>query len=384
MKVVHLTFSGKFGGRERVAFSLVQLLKEQAEAILYLVIEERTAREDIDFLLHILKEYDAPARIFYTSAVFSRQTLGELAQAIREDQAEIIHAHCNKSILYALLLQKFFRQKIRTTYTLHGLHLPPTLRNAVYHLVNHLCLYLVDGVIACSSEIKDSLSSRAVPVRLETIQNSLLTPRFCLPAVDPATAKQALAGRFCISAEAVMVGMVCRIVNEKNVPLYLSVIRRIKDHFTGHSPAIFFVAGDGALRDEMEAMARQLDILDTVVFTGFIANMDEFYAAMDIIALTSDIEGTPMCLLEAMKHGLPIVASNVGGIPHMITHGHEGLLFEKGDDILSTRHLAELIDNPALRRELGASARRRMETDLSPEAWAARHVAHYEKLLAKA
>lgn len=380
MKVVHLTFSGKFGGRERVAFSLVELLKERVHATLYLVIEERTAQEDIDFLLKILKEYDAPTRIFYTADVFSRQTLNELSQAVRDDHADIIHAHCNKSILYALILQKLFRQKIRNTYTLHGLLLPPTLRNMVYQFVNHLSLYLADGVIACSREIEESLSRRAFLGHLETIQNSLLTPRFSHPRPGTASAKNALACKYGIKADAIMIGKVCRIEPQKNVPLYLSIIRRIKDLYNGHSPAVFFIAGDGALRGEMEERARHLDILDCVIFSGFVPDMDEFYAAMDIIALTSDWEGTPMCLLEAMKHGLPIVASKVGGIPHMITDGNEGLLFEKGDEITSTRHLANLIADPVLRQELGANARRRMETDLSPEVWAARHISHYESL----
>ena len=177
-----------------------------------------------------------------------------------------------------------------------------------------------------------------------------------------------------------MIGKVCRLEPQKNVPLYLSVIRRIKDHFGGQSPVVFFLAGDGALRTELEEMSRDLGIEDTVVFAGFVANMKEFYAAMDIIALASDWEGTPMCLLEAMRHGLPIVTSYVGGIPDMIRPGIEGLVFEKGDESECVKHLIALITDNSQRAQLGKNAQLRMETDLSPHKWASRHTAHYQRL----
>lgn len=377
-----MTFSGKYGGRECVAFSLVELLKEQVNAILYLVIEERTAEEDRAALLKILGEYDASVRLFYTSDVFSRKTLNELVKAVREDHIDIIHSHCNKSILYSILIKKIFKSSIRNTYTLHGLLLPPSLRSMAYYLVNYISLYLTDGLIACSREMSEKLSSMPGLKHVEIIQNSLLAPKVAQDGVvDKATAKHTIASQYGISPGALMIGKVCRLEPQKNVPLYLSAIKRIKDHFGEKGTVVFFLAGDGALRTELEAMAKDLGIEDTLIFAGFVANMKEFYSAMDIIALTSNWEGTPMCLLEAMRHGLPIVTSYVGGIPDMIRPGIEGLVFEDGDESECVKHLISLITDNNLREQLGQNAQLRMDTDLSPHKWAARHTAHYQRLL---
>ena len=145
----------------------------------------------------------------------------------------------------------------------------------------------------------------------------------------------------------------------------------------------FLIAGDGELRDELRSLAHSLGQDGSVFFLGYLSEVDDFYRAIDILALTSDWEGTPMCILEGMSHGLPIVASAAGGVVEMITHEVNGLLFPAGDLSSLVANLAELIGNAAKRRSLGAAGRQHVLADFSSERWAQRHVELYRSLLAQ-
>lgn len=379
MKVAHLTFSGKFGGRERVAFSLVELLRERVDAVLYVVVEDRASEDDRRSLKGALAEYGAPLRVFHTRRVFSRATLHQLAQAVEEDGVELIHSHCNKSIFYALLIRKLMGRKIANSYTLHGLILPPGPKSMAYSLLNVLSIYLSDGVVSCSRQNREKLAWLPGSGKIEVIQNSLGQPDRQLAGLN----RQGVAKAHGIDGDRMIIGNISRISGEKNIPLYLRAIRHVKDHYQGRVPAAFLLVGDGELRGKMELLCRELEVEDLVVFTGFVSNMQEIYAAMDMVVLTSDREGTPMSLLEAMANGLPVVASRVGGVPDMIRDGVDGLLFERGDADGCARALLSLMADDALREKLGLSARQRVFDDFSPANWAARHIAHYERLLAK-
>lgn len=107
---------------------------------------------------------------------------------------------------------------------------------------------------------------------------------------------------------------------------------------------------------------------------------EELLRAADVFVLASTSEGLPMALLEAMSHGLAIVATAVGGVPDVVTDGGEALLVEPGDAAALAAALGELGSDPELRRRLGAAALRR-SAEFSPEAVAARIEAIYRRLL---
>ena len=100
------------------------------------------------------------------------------------------------------------------------------------------------------------------------------------------------------------------------------------------------LAGDGALFEEMKALAVSLGVESQVVFLGYTRNMHELYPCCDVAVSTSRIEGLPFNIMEAMASGLPVIASNIKGHQELIMHGENGLLFESGD----VEKLAELLD----------------------------------------
>jgi len=114
--------------------------------------------------------------------------------------------------------------------------------------------------------------------------------------------------------------------------------------------------GDGELRTQTEELAKQLGISEKVRFLGSQSNVYPYLKEADIFLLPSNYEGMPMTIIEAMGTGLPVVASAVGGVPDMITHGESGLLTSTDPEEVAGAVL-ELMGNKALREKLGENAK---------------------------
>jgi len=120
------------------------------------------------------------------------------------------------------------------------------------------------------------------------------------------------------------------------------------------------------LRSDLEIQAQSLGLFPEIVqFRGGVSDVRSVYHEAAICVLTSDFEGTPNVLLEAMASGLPVVATNVGGVPEIVQHGQTGFLVEPGDLEGLTWAVAELVKNAGLRPKMGQRARAYVEENHS-------------------
>jgi len=151
-----------------------------------------------------------------------------------------------------------------------------------------------------------------------------------------------------------------RLVKEKRLDRFIAILDGLR---RGHHLNVRgLIVGPGCqdedLRPELEDQARQLGLFpDFISFPGSVADTRRLYHESAICVLTSDYEGTPNVLLEAMASGLPVVASNVGGVPEIVRHGRNGFLHEPKDVGVFTETLAGLVKNSGLRAEMGRRAR---------------------------
>jgi len=178
-----------------------------------------------------------------------------------------------------------------------------------------------------------------------------------------------------------LVGIVGRLTEIKNHDLFLRAVAILKDKLVdkkvrprpespGRQPAWsgrvrFVVIGDGSLRQRLEAEAMALGLADDVIFVGNRRDPESFYAALDIVALTSLNEGTPLTLIEAMANARPVIATAVGGVVDLLgetieEHQNErytvcqrGISVEPNDASAFAAGLFHLIENSELRTELG-------------------------------
>jgi glycosyltransferase involved in cell wall biosynthesis len=198
----------------------------------------------------------------------------------------------------------------------------------------------------------------------------------------------------------VLVGIVGRLTEVKNHRLFLDAAARLKAASEASGARVrFLVVGDGHLRAGLEAYARASGLTAAdVTFTGTRHDPENFYAALDVVALTSLNEGTPLTLIEAMAAGRAVAATAVGGVvdllgaPRADTEGgaggyevcERGLRVRSGDAGGFGAALGRLAADEGLRRELGARGRAHVEANYSVARLVADVTKLYEELFAPA
>ncbi len=154
-----------------------------------------------------------------------------------------------------------------------------------------------------------------------------------------------------------------RVVKEKRFDRFISVLGRLRKEL--NLDVLGQIAGpaqDNDLQKELEAQAVSLGLLPGCLqFLGAVSDMSPVYEQADICMLTSDYEGTPNVLLEAMASGLPIVATSVGGVPEIVRHGQTGFLFARQELDGMVQALARLATTRSLRTDMGRRARQHVE-----------------------
>jgi glycosyltransferase involved in cell wall biosynthesis len=120
--------------------------------------------------------------------------------------------------------------------------------------------------------------------------------------------------------------------------------------------ARFILAGDGKLLNEMRRRAPQ-----TVTFPGFVANHGAFFGALNVFIMPSRSEAWGMAALEAMAHGVPVIASDVGGLPEIVEPDNGGWLVPAGDPAALARAIMEAASSPHRLHEQGQRARERAQ-----------------------
>lgn len=159
-------------------------------------------------------------------------------------------------------------------------------------------------------------------------------------------------------ARGIWIMTVAELTKNKNLGSLIIALRNIPE-------AVLVIIGSGELKDKLKRAVRDADIENRVFFLGTVPNVDICLAAADIFALPSLKEGLPYVILEAGRAGLPVVASRVGGIPEIIEHEKNGLLFEPNDTAALAASLKRLIADEPLRKNLGSALKQKIEQDFS-------------------
>jgi glycosyltransferase involved in cell wall biosynthesis len=207
-----------------------------------------------------------------------------------------------------------------------------------------------DAIVAISPAIRDELAAQygigdAAQYRVIPLGFDL----HALAAIDDRDRARARA-ELGIDAGALVVTTVGRLTAIKQHSLFLDAAAIIA---VRSSDALFLIAGDGELREELERQAAASGLAGRVRFLGWRRDLATIYGATDVFLLTSRNEGTPVALIESLAAGVPGVSTDVGGIRDVITGEQVGLLAPFGDAHALARHALTLLADPARRRRMG-------------------------------
>ncbi len=155
-----------------------------------------------------------------------------------------------------------------------------------------------------------------------------------------------------------------RLVDQKKINRFISIVAQLREQ--SNSSVKGLIVGDGPLRDSLRQQAKDLGLNEDVLeFRGLSANMPQVYKESDVFVLTSDWEGTPNVVLEAMASGLPVVSTNVGGVSDIIKHGKSGFIVEATNKDQMLDIILQLIESPKLREIIAQEARIEIENSFA-------------------
>jgi len=312
-----------------------------------------------DISVHLLPNLVRPINLLYDFLVIKKCV--SLIQKIKPD---IIHAHSSKAGLIARIAGSIC--KVPVVFTAHGWGFSlgnPPIRRWIALFSEKLAAPLARKII-CVSE-----SDRQLALSLGVgSQNSLVTVRCGIGNIAVSLASPARNPARLI--------MVARFNEQKDQATLLKAIAQLNDHSI-HLDLV----GSGLSWESCKDLAKSLAIEDQVSFLGDRRDVPNLLAQSQIFILSTHYEGLPISILEAMRAGLPVIATSVNGIPEEIEHGKTGFLVAR-EDVLSTANaLSTLIQSPDLRQKMSEAGRQKFLQEFTIERMLNEVKAVYEQVL---
>lgn len=280
------------------------------------------------------------------------KALVKLYALIRRERPHIVHTHTAKAGFLGRIAARLAGVPV-IVHTFHGHVLNGyygPVKNWLLRRIEHSLAAISDRLVTVSEQVKVELVAHGV-ARAEMI--TVIPLGFDLePFLNCHVQRGEFRRELGLSNEIRLVGIVGRLFPIKNHHLFLQAAAKI----VAQHPARFVIVGDGALRSALEQQARELGIVDRVLFTGWRRDLPRIYGDLDVLVVSSDNEGTPVSAIEAMAAGCPVVATRVGGLPDLISDSTIGRLVPPRDADALASAVLDLIHSPKAARELGRNA----------------------------
>jgi glycosyltransferase involved in cell wall biosynthesis len=301
-------------------------------------------------------------------------TLSLLSKVVRTEKPDILHCHRHKSTTYGVLASAFTKN-IKIISHVHGLGRTRTVRRK---LANALITGRISRFVVVSDAVKEDVIKNNLfikPSKVLTIKNGI-----DLDNIDTVSAtKSEIRSQLGLPSDEVLFGTVGRLARTKG-QIYL--LRAFTEFVKRIPNSRLVLVGNGPLHKELRREAETLGIDSHISFLGFRNDVYEILHALDLFILPSVSEGLALALLEAMAARLPIIATDVGGIPEVFGKGEFGRLVPPRDvhELFSAMLEIYFLDSHKKMR-LGENARKRVEEEFTVNRMCQRLAGLYESML---
>jgi len=283
----------------------------------------------------------------------------QLLRLLRKERPTIVHTHTAKAGFLGRLAAVLSGVPIKVHsfhgHVFHSYFRPSKTR--LFLFIERFFAKFTDGVVVVSDAIKQDVCAHFKVV--DENKTSVIGLGLDLDKFDLCSERKGrLREEFGITKSAVLIGIVGRLTEIKNHKMLIeaaAILSKQESLFSKHDVK-FLIVGDGRMRSELEGYVKRLGVQSRFIFAGWKKDLPAVYADLDIVALTSLNEGTPLSLIEAQAAKKAIVATNVGGVPDLIEDNRTGLLVQKNDPIGLAMALTDLITDEKLRRKMGEAA----------------------------
>ena len=311
----------------------------------------------------------------------SLRTFVDLYHFVKTNEIDILHAHMIKPYTITGLVNIFLRRKFIFNY--HGLFLKSNIYYSATQKIIYRSIHIIISLIR---------KVNIVLVPSERSKNMLLSETRFFP--DPIVyyngiyidkkhnesnpiVKSKLQE---IRDNSSIIALIGRLEIDKRIDRAILIIKElVKKQKKIH----LIVFGDGSLRNKLQEIVDEFELKKNVTLFGYVEEMKNYYKFFDIVLFTSDWEGMPLTMWEAMVNELPIVAPDVGGFKEILEENNCGLIYEPRNIMDAELKLIQLLDDMQLRQSLGRNGRTAVETKYSEEKFIQQIEKVYEDLVNK-
>lgn len=361
--ILHLTAPAEVGGLETVVLQLSEGLRARGRRVVLGTIldahgeAEGLPRRATAVGLEV-------ARVVVPHRAYFREYRA-LSRLIADVAPDVVHTHGYRADIIGGLAAR--RAQIPWIATAHGF-VGGGVRARLYEWLQVRLLRRATRVIAVSRPVRERLIRAGVREERAALIINAWTPK---TVFDRAEARRRLG----IPGNGFVVGWVGRLTPEKGADVFLEGLARIRS-----LPWCASVIGEGSDRQVLERQAQSLGIADRVRWHGLVPHAAALYSAFDAWVLSSRTEGTPIALFEAMGARVPVIASEVGGVPGVVSSSEAILVPPEHPEALAGA-LRMMIEDPARAADRATAAHHRLQTEFAHEPWVDAHIELYRKAM---
>ncbi len=370
VRVLQAIDSLRTGGAEWMLASLAEELHAADAAELTVVVP---SADDADPELRARVEAVARVVSLGTRRLAEPALFRGLGRAARAARAQVVHAHLSTATIASRLVARGLRlPHLTTIHTIPG----PKAHDLPRHtLLDGWTSRLSTRLVAPTETIARAYAARwRIPAaRMRVIGNPPAA------AAAPTAGREATRGALGVGAEERLVLCVSRLHPEKGIAELVEAAGLLRDRGVAARVA---VAGSGDAEGELTTLVARLGLGDRVALLGRRPDVADLLAAADVFCLPSRHEGLPLSVLEAMRAGLPCVATAVGGVPDVVVDGRTGLLAPPSDPRALAAALAHVLEDRELAARLGSAGPELVAASFAPAVVAERYAALYHEVLA--
>ena len=330
MKLLHLVSGADSGGAKTHVLSLLSELGKTDDVLLVCLGDGALSRG---------AAAQGLGPVVLRGGFFAQRA--ELDWLLQTHRPDVLHCHgARANLMGAISRREIVTRLVSTVHSDHTLdYLSRPAAALTIGRLNGWALGRMDALV-CVSDAMAALYRRRGFENVFPLYNGL---DFSLPLPEQ-----------CPRGENLAVGTAARLDPVKDLPTLLRGFALAAEQ----EPRLrLHIAGTGPEEKRLRALAGTLKIADRVEFCGWVEDVERFYALLDVVALTSLSETFPYALLMAARQGLPVVATDVGGVSALVKDGTSGFLIEPGDARALARALRQLAGDREQRRTMGQNLR---------------------------
>jgi len=355
LRVMHLIHTMAYGGIETAVLNWLRSL-DRARFEIHLVCFANPGETERPFVEAAERLGFGVRKIPWNRRKPVWRASGELAQMVRDSRIDIVYAHnCYADLVTVVAARRVRVKTITTAYVWFDFD----WKRNLLQWIDAQAMRWFDRVTAHCENTRDETLKRGFKAEdISTLICGFETHRIELDGPR----RQQLRAEHGASEGATVLINVARFYPEKAHVFLLESFALLLQQ---RPDTWLWLAGVGPLEEEIRGAVDRLQIGHRVRLLGFVVNLPELLALADIQVHPAHIEGVPLAICEGMAAGLPIVASDVGGLPEILDHGRNGVLVQGLQQARFADAVRGLMDEPQRARDYGARARHFIENDYS-------------------